>query len=397
LRAWIEQVYDGVMCPGLAEAIEEYQIHLDGDALAEALALADRLQAKIAEAVADFDSAALWELEGATSKTAWLRDRGGLAARRARHFASVARRVGCLPVTAAAWRAGELTGGQVEAIAAAVDKDTVELFAAHETELVPALAGLSIIDTARAMAVWRAHATAEGTEPPDAERALHLSASFDGPGALDGTLSPEGYATVKTALRMAETPDLDGDPPRTPAQRRHDALVDVARFFLDHQRTRLGGRHRPHLNVVVDIDALHGGGTVDGTPLDAVTVARLVCDSALHRVVMAGRSTILDYGTATRTTPVNLWNALVVRDGGCRWAGCDRAPEWCEAHHVQWVSNGGPTRPDNQALLCSRHHHLAHTPGWQVHLHAAATLVVTDPNGRTRTTRPPGTLRPMVA
>jgi hypothetical protein len=269
--------------------------------------------------------------------------------------------------------------------------------------LVPALAGLSTIDTARAMAVWRAHATADGTEPADAERALHLSRTLDGTGAIDGTLSPEGYSLLKSALRLAETPDADGDPIRTPAQRRHDALVDLARHFLDHQRTRRGGRHRPHLNVIVDVEALQagadgpGGRVVDGPHLDGVTVSRLVCDSALHRVVMAGRSTILDYGTATRTTPVNLWNALVVRDQGCRWAGCDRAPDWCEAHHVQWVTKGGPTRPDNQALLCSRHHHLAHTPGWQVHLHADATLVVTDPNGRTRTTRPPGTLQPMVA
>ena len=123
----------------------------------------------------------------------------------------------------------------------------------------------------------------------------------------------------------------------------------------------------------------------------------MVCDSALHRVVMAGRSTILDYGTATRTTPVNLWNALVVRDHGCRWPGCDRPSDWCEAHHVVWASEGGPTSPANEALLCVRHHHKAHQPGWHLKLDTDATLAVTDPTGRTRTTRPPGTLWPMAA
>jgi hypothetical protein len=92
LARWIEQVYDGVMCTGLAEAIEEYQIHLDGDALVAVFALIDRLQAKAAEAVADFDHHELWQLEGATSMTAWLRDRTGLAPRRARHLSSMARR-----------------------------------------------------------------------------------------------------------------------------------------------------------------------------------------------------------------------------------------------------------------------------------------------------------------
>jgi hypothetical protein len=123
----------------------------------------------------------------------------------------------------------------------------------------------------------------------------------------------------------------------------------------------------------------------------------LLCDSVLHRLVMAGRSTILDYGTATRTTPTNLWNALAVRDRGCRWPGCDRPPEWCQAHHLKWITNGGETKPDNEALFCTRHHHMAHLPGWHLDLHADGTLVVTDPSGRTRTTRPPGSLWPLAA
>jgi uncharacterized protein DUF222 len=388
------------MCKGLAEAIEEHSIPLDGDALAEAFALADRLQAKLVQAVGDYDRSELWNIGGATSMAAWLRDRAGLTDRRARYLTRLGRRLCSLPVTAAAWRAGELSGGQVEAIVAAVDDVTVEVFAAGEHELVPALAGLSMTETARVMATWKAYATADGTEPAEPDRALHLSPTLGGTGALDGTLSPEGYVTLKAALRMAESPDLEGDPARQPAQRRHDALVDIARFFLDHQQTRSGGRHRPHLNVIVDLEALAGGAgghSTDGTALDAATTAKLLCDSALHRVVMTGRSSILDYGTATRTTPVNLWNALAVRDGGCRWPGCDRSPDWCQAHHIRWASRGGPTRPTNEVLLCNRHHHIAHQPGWRLRLDADATLTVTDPAARTRSTRPPGTLWPLVA
>ena len=390
-----EQVYDVVMCTGLAEAIDDYTIPLDGDALAEAFALADRLQAKLVDAVAGFDTAQLWDIDGATSMTAWLRDRAGLTGRRARHLTSTARRLRSLPVTAAAWETGELSGGQVDAIVAAVDDATVDLFADHEPELVPTLAALSTTDTVRAMAIWKAHATADGTPPDDTDRALHLNRTLDGSGALNGTLTPEGYSLVKTALRLAETADGDGDPVRSPAQRRHDALVDLCRHFLDHQHTRRGGRHRPHLNVIVDLDDLEtgrGGQAVDGFPLDATTVSRLLCDSALHRVLVAGRSTILDYGTATRTIPVNLWNALVIRDQGCRTGDCDRGPDWCEAHHVIPFSEGGETSLANLVLQCSRHHHIAHLPGWHLKLLPDGTLEVTDPNGRTRTTRPPGTL-----
>jgi hypothetical protein len=393
-------VYDDRVCNGLAEAIEELLIPIDGEALAGVLALRDRLDARIAVAIASFDRHQLWDTEGASSMTAWLVDRAGLTRRHAAHTAARARRLDRLPVTTDAWRTGRLSGGQVDTIVANVSDEKVDLFAAQEAELVPVLEPLTIRATGRAMGVWRALATADGSEAQHADRALHLSPTLDGTGILDGTLSSEGYALVKKALELAETPDVDGEPTRTPAQRRHDALVDLSRYFLDHQHTNVGGRHRPHLNVVVDLDALEskrGGQVVDGPGLDGVTVGRLLCDSALHRVVMAGRSSVLDYGTSTRTIPVNLWNAVVVRDEGCRWPGCDRPPGWCEAHHVQWFSDGGSTSIDNLVALCSRHHHRLHQPGWDAKLRPNGSFRITDPNGAARTSHPPGALVPMLA
>jgi hypothetical protein len=66
---------------------------------------------------------------------------------------------------------------------------------------------------------------------------------------------------------------------------------------------------------------------------------RLFCDAGIHRVITDGRSSILDYGTTTRTVPANLFNALVIRDRHCRFPGCDRPPEWTETHHP----DGSPT------------------------------------------------------
>gem|GEM_PF-6265463 len=40
-------------------------------------------------------------------------------------------------------------------------------------------------------------------------------------------------------------------------------------------------------------------------------------------------------------------------------------------------------------LCCVRHHHLLHQAGWGAKLLAGATLEVTDPAGRVRTTHPP--------
>ena len=212
---------------------------------------------------------------------------------------------------------------------------------------------------------------------------------------LAGELGNETGQLVATALRVAETPNGEGEEPRDAAWRRADALGDVCRFFLDHQRDRRGGRHRPHLNVVIDADDLaagHPGRFVDGATLDAAAVARLACDAAVHRAVVEGSSTILDYGTATRTIPTPLWNALVVRDEHCRFPGCDRPPTWCDGHHVRWVENGGPTRLANLVLACRRHHKLLHTPGWRGRLDDDGTFSVTNPYGGVRTTAPPRAL-----
>ena len=40
-------------------------------------------------------------------------------------------------------------------------------------------------------------------------------------------------------------------------------------------------------------------------------------------------------------------------------------------------------------LVCARHHKRLHQPGWHAKLRPDATLEVTDPYGRIRTTAPP--------
>ncbi len=65
------------MLDDLAEAIETLDIPVDGAALVQVLALRDRLDARIAETVGAFDAAGPWDLDAATSMTAWLRASAG--------------------------------------------------------------------------------------------------------------------------------------------------------------------------------------------------------------------------------------------------------------------------------------------------------------------------------
>jgi hypothetical protein len=377
----IEQVYCfGIVLAALTTTVEELELPVDGPKLLAAIALWDRLGAKIAAVAGEFDHHSLWDLDAATSMTAWLRDRASMTANAAGRLASRGRRLRVLPVTAAAGADGSLSGGQLDVVLAHLDDTTAPVFADHEAELVPALVPLELRQMGRAMAAWKTRAVEDHAEPAEPVRAVHLSATLDGRRVLDGTL------------------DADGEEPRIPATRRADALVDICRFFLDHRHGASGARHRPHVNEVIEAEHLHdanGATVVDGPKLDSATASRLLCDCQLHRLVRSGRSEVLDYGRSTRTIPVALWNALVLRDEHCRFPGCDRPAHWTEGHHVRWFSEGGPTAIANLVLLCSRHHHRLHLPGWKGKLSPDATFEVTDPAGRVRVTRPPGADPPL--
>jgi hypothetical protein len=115
-----------------------------------------------------------------------------------------------------------------------------------------------------------------------------------------------------------------------------------------------------------------------GGRISAGEVRRLACGAGIVPAVLGTGSVPLDLGRTARFHTAGQRTAMAIRDGGCTAEGCHRPPAWCEAHHDQAWSEGGPTSLDRGRLLCPRHHHLAHHPGYDLrHL----------PNGRVRFTR----------
>ena len=365
-----------------------------GQQILELLKERDRIDAQIVSLLRQLDDDCEWADDGAVSLFGWLRDVGGRARRDAGRLKDLAAKLGRMPAVEKAWLSGELGSGHVDAVTANVDRTTAELFAEQETELVPTLAALGAVDCERAMRVWRAHAKAivDGVEPAEPPRALHLSETTDG---FVGTMSfdTDGGQYVRTALEVAESKDQEGDAPRTPAQRRADALVDICKEFLDHHDRPTTPRNRPHVSVIVRIEEAEEFGPgryLDGLPGERADTAALLCDSTLRRIVMAGGSEVLDLGEPTKIVPRSLRDAVIARDGHCRFGQCDRGPRWCDVHHAVWISVGGHTAITNLVLCCRRHHRLLHKPGWNAKLLPDGTFEVTGPDGLTRTSRPPG-------
>jgi hypothetical protein len=94
----------------------------------------------------------------------------------------------------------------------------------------------------------------------------------------------------------------------------------------------------------------------------------------------------LDMARPVRLFTGMLRQALILRDGGCAFAGCDIPPAGCEGHHVQPWWHGGETKLSNAVLLCRHHHRLVEPdpnapPGsrWAIRLDGSGLPEVVPP------------------
>ena len=169
----------------------------------------------------------------------------------------------------------------------------------------------------------------------------------------------------------APQPGVDGTPdPRSAATRRGQALVEALHRYLDVGDVPIQGGERPHITLTMDYADLQravGAATLEhGGPISAGQARMLACDARIIPAVLGTRSQVLDVGAAARLFPTAVRRAITLRDKGCVWPGCDRPAGWCDAHHVRFWADGGPTSRDNGVLLCRRHHSEIHTGHWQI-------------------------------
>ncbi|MEV6971162.1 DUF222 domain-containing protein, partial [Hamadaea sp. NPDC051192] len=166
---------------------------------------------------------------------------------------------------------------------------------------------------------------------------------------------------------------LPGEPDlRSAGARRADALVEVCQRIMSAGELPDNGGEKPHLTITLPWDALQakvGAGLLDtGDLLTPETVRRLACDAMIIPAVLGGDGQVLDVGRARRLIDGPLRRALVLRDKGCAFPGCDRPPQWCHGHHVRSWADGGDTCLANSVLLCGFHHREIHHGHWEVRM-----------------------------
>ena len=352
--------------------------------------LVARAQGLLLRLVGEADAREVLTAGGATSSAAFLRHRLRLSPSEAASCAKTARATRSVAAaTGAACAAGRVTAGQAAVITRAVDELPAPVRAEAERTLLEQAATYDPVVLARLGRRIATHVDPDADEAADAaalaraeeraERRVELSLSPDGAGGswLRGRLDAEGTAVVRAALDPLSVPrpsTAEGPDVRTAGQRRGEALVEVCRRVLAGGTLPATGGDRPLVVVTVALRTLRdavGPGTLEaGTPISPAAARRLACDGAILPAVLGGASQPLDLGRTRRLFTGPLRRALVLRDRGCAFPGCDRPPGWCEAHHIRHWADGGPTSLANGVLLCGAHHRLIERGDWEVRLAA---------------------------
>lgn len=302
---------------------------------------------------------------GYRSATAYLMHRGGLSVGHARRVVSDAGAVDRAPRAHAAWADGRLSTDQARRLFALADA-VPDIYPDAEVKLVDIVEPLSVSDTGKALEYWRQAVDGPGelsTESQMMRRGLSVS-KMHGMRHVDGWMTDQAGEAFETALE-ANMPPPSPDDPRTPRQRRHDALEDLARAYLDSGDAPTAGGEKPHIMVLTDVDALAGiaGGlheTLNGRIWDVATIRRLACDASISRIILGPDSEILDVGRKTRVWTTAQRRAITARDRHCQTPGCERPSQWCDIHHTDHCGNGGPTSVDKGKLYCRFHHTQEH-------------------------------------
>ncbi|WP_430503332.1 DUF222 domain-containing protein [Micromonospora trifolii] len=352
--------------------------------------VAQRLAAVQLGLVRELDGRGVAATQGASSTAVWLRERLRLSGRNARQLVQLAATIDAAPPAVRdALLSGAITVEQGRVVAetiAALPVETGPEVADKATQLLVAWAdrfdptSLSrlgervlahvapeLADEAELKALERA------TERAEARRHVTLSEQQNGQVRLSGNLDTETASLLREAIDPLCAPAGEHDD-RSPGQRRADALGEICRLALRTGQLPDNGGDRPQLVVTVSLDELVNGlraGTLEtGTRLTPGAVRRLARDAGVLPVVLDGNSQVLDVGRQRRLFTGPLRRALVLRDGGCAFPGCDRPPRWCDGHHIRHWADGGVTVLGNAVLLCGYHHRFIHRGDWTVRLAA---------------------------
>ena len=268
--------------------------------------------------------------------------RDGVSERTARETVETARALESLPEVAAAAYAGALSSEQLGSVTVLADESSDAEWARRGPNVAP-------VDLARMVRTQRAPTVEESRARREARNFRMWWRRDAGMLGFAGQLPDiDGARFEATINRMIDRMrPARGEAWDTREHRAADALVELSSRF-EHEDTDRAGRARPLLVVEVP---LHGPAEIAGIPLPDAMVESLRANAQIEPVLVDEQGPVA-FGNRGSTLSPKVVRAVLLRDGHCRWIGCERR-DGLQIHHLVPRSMGGTDHMSNLAAVCA--------------------------------------------
>lgn len=349
----------------------------DLESIAELERQLARFECFVTKAVASFVTKGDWAVDGAKTPAAWLLTRCHLPEVAARRQVRRGRAMDQLPLCAEAWSEGSIGGAHIDALAKVRTEMTGEALARDEALLVSHAKEMKFTPFCAVLAYWEQLADPDGAEESDmarqARRDVYLAPTVNGMFLGGMNLDPVTGVIVSDELKRLERElfeadwakardELGREPKvselcRTPAQRRADALKEMA--IRSKAMPSDARRPEPLFSILVGYETIHGricqlsGGHVlsPGSLLEWM-------DSAWFERIVFSPGKRIECSPQSRFFTGATRRAVEVRDQACTHEFCDVPAEDCQIDHIVPWAQGGPTTQENAQALCGFHNRL---------------------------------------
>ena len=316
-----------------------------------------------------------------------------------------------LPRTLDELEEGRFSDRHAQVIADAVPSLPAEAVARFEEEILPQAYGCTVPRLARRIRTLVARLSAATASERHVEalagRGVWLEAEPDGMVLLLHRTSAEnGVAILDRVTRIARPIASSDGEERSIDQVMSDVLDDL---LLDEGATlptadAEGARQptlhrgiRPQIHVTVPVLTALGRSEAPADlegygPIDAATARRVAgTASGFYRILTEPETgVVLSVGRTQYEVPAALRRYLQLRDGTCRFIGCNRQAKYCDVDHTIAWEDGGDTSAGNLAHFCRGHHRVKHATRWKVEQSESGSgvLDLTSPLGNHYRTTP---------
>jgi hypothetical protein len=336
----------------------------------------NRLSCALSESLAEFDQWKEWGLDGALSATAWVDTVCHLPKKEARAQVRRGHALPGLPVAAAAWRNGDIGAAQVDVLIKAKRPVTEDALAGAEEYLVQAGIDMKFASFCAVVAYWEQMADQDGTDAAalarQARRDAYVVPSPDGYvgqmnlDVIGGAIVAKEFKRITDEFfeadwaeakeRLGRDPHGD-DLARTPAQRRGDAIVEMA---VRSASTPAGAqRPEPLFTVLIDYPTLWGriSQVKDGPVVAPGSLVPWLDEASFERIIF-GPDARGECSKTARFFTGATRRVIETRDLECQHEFCDLSADKCQIDHIVPFSQGGLTEQSNGQVLCGPHNRM---------------------------------------